>query len=110
VLLKSDLNIFLMSKTWPKLYLVTNGLNNRVWSYGIIIVPAGFTGQGVLNKDITVWLDGATSTQIKEKKMANLVVSEIRVLQNYFWQNIALENVKCFYLVKLSILAGGIIK
>ena len=92
MLLKSDLNSFLMSKTWPKLYLVTNGFSDSVLSYGNIIVLTGFAGQGVLNKDLSVWIDGATSTQIKEI-MANLVVSEIRVLQKYFWQNIVLENV-----------------
>ncbi len=31
------------------------------WSYGQIIFPAGFAGQGILDKDTTFWLDGAKS-------------------------------------------------
>ncbi len=31
------------------------------WSYAQNIFPSGFAGQGVLNKDPTVWLDGARS-------------------------------------------------
>ncbi len=33
--------------------------SNMYWSYDEIPFLADFTGQGVLNKDPTVWLDGA---------------------------------------------------
>jgi hypothetical protein len=41
---------------------LTIGFNYRARSYAQIIFPAGF---GVLNKDPTVWLDGAIVGEIK---------------------------------------------
>ncbi len=45
-------------------YLVKSGVHPFHFSDAYIL-PAGFIGQGVLNKDPIVWLDGARPPPIK---------------------------------------------
>ncbi len=37
------------------------------WNYAQIVYPAGFAGQGVINKDPIVWLDGVMSNYELDK-------------------------------------------
>jgi hypothetical protein len=60
------LNVVMLSVVSPMGHPVNHGLwfvELRVCqihcSYAQIIFPIGFAIQGVLNKDLTVWLDGA---------------------------------------------------
>ncbi len=37
------------------------------WNYAQIVYPAGFDGQGVINKDPIIWLDGVMSNYELDK-------------------------------------------
>ncbi len=55
------------------------------WSIAPIIFPSGFAGQGVLNNDLTVWLDGDTPNPKSQSMSSKKLVSWQAQSHQKYW-------------------------
>ncbi len=46
------------------------------WRFIKIIYPAGFTGKGVFNKDLMIWLDGSNPPHHPKRYVCKYIVSK----------------------------------